>query len=219
MTKRNLLKDVKELRKRRKALGVTQAQLAKMSRVNANTLAQYEAGYAPLNAAVARKLWDVLDRVESERRAEVSLAERKLQERVAELEKENAVLRGVEAAEIYSQNCARLPWMKSLLPAALEQLAQVKARAARLSEQGNLNDPIIKGLLDSLYQEKEGLEKQISELQIAVPIMDKLVGFAVVNYGDALLRGEEWAVQRHKRWKETGEVESVRFEKVGTTED
>ena len=219
MTKRKVRQDVKELRKRRKALGITQAQLAKMARVNANTLAQYEAGYAPLNEDVARKLWDALDRVEGERRSEVSLAEQKLLDRVTELEKENTVLRGVQSAESYAQLCSKLPWMKNHLASALEQLAQVKARAAQLSQQANLDDPIIKGLLDSLYQEKEGLEKQVSEMQAAEPVMRDIAGIAYMRFCDAVRSGESWAVEMFEHWKATGEVPKLVIDSVEEVEE
>jgi transcriptional regulator with XRE-family HTH domain len=219
MTKRSVRQDVKELRKRRKALGVTQAQLAKMSRVNANTLAQYEAGYAPLNADAARQLWDALDRIESSRRSEVSLAERKLQDRVTELEKENTALRGVRSAESYAQLCSKLPWMKSHLASALEQLAQVKARAAQLSEQANLDDPIIKGLLDSLYQEKEGLEKQVSEMQAAEPVMRDISAIAWMRFCESVSRGEQWAVEMLEHYKATGEVPKLVIDSIEKVEE
>jgi DNA-binding XRE family transcriptional regulator len=89
MGKLNWSEDSRFFRQKRKALGITQAKLAKLSGVKRGTIAAIEADHFALSFDVAASLWDALARVEVQRRGEVSVSERKLLDRVAELEKEN----------------------------------------------------------------------------------------------------------------------------------
>jgi transcriptional regulator with XRE-family HTH domain len=67
--------DPKVFRAKRKQLGLTQAQLAKVSKIDRAIIANIEAGRRTLTGQIAESLWNALGEVSHERRAEIAAAE------------------------------------------------------------------------------------------------------------------------------------------------
>jgi transcriptional regulator with XRE-family HTH domain len=134
-----------------------------------------------------------------------------IEKRIRELEKENSILRGIADASYYVGLCSKLPWMKSQLPVAKAMLAEKEAKAAKLPDKDSLSDPIVRGLLDSLYREIGVLENATN----AIPtIYGQLAGDASMKAIDAFQRGEKWAVDAYEHWIKTGEAPTVKIDSI-----
>lgn len=187
----------RSLRSWRESVGLNQLDLAKLSGVPQSNIHRIEDGK---QGVTPRTFARVMTAIEKAR-----------QKRISELEKENSILRGVQEAASYVALCSTLPWMKSQLPLAKTRLAEKKEEAAKLSDTDSLSDPIVRGLLDSLYRE-------IEILGDATSIYGQLAGGAAMNAIDAFQRGDQWAVEAYEHWKATGEAPAVKIDHIEKVE-
>ena len=182
------------LRSWRERVGLNESDLAKRSGVPQSNIHRIERGK---QGVTPRTFARVINGIEK---------------RIRELEKEDSILRGIQDARSYVALCSRLPWMKSQLPAANAMLAEKEAEAAKLSGGDSLSDPIVRGLLDSLYRENEVLETFAG-------VFEQIAGDASMKAIDAFQRGEQWAVDAYEHWKRTGEAPTVKIDSIEKVEE
>lgn len=195
----------KKLQRIRKATGITLDELAAASDLSKSMLSRFEAGQRELSS-------DAFNRLISEI---TSIADKKLLERIAQLEKENSILRGIAAAESNVAMCEKLPWMHGQLVDARARLAQKKLDQERFSR-GNFDDPLIQEVIESHRKECEELAIQIRAMEAAAHTKEAFDSKAFVEnfatqvslrFGAAVLEGNRFEVDVVKKWKETGKTD------------
>jgi len=180
----------RSLRLSREIAGLNQLDLAKLSGVPQSNIHRIEEGKQGVTPRMLTRLMNAI--------------EKGSQKRIRELEKENSILLGVQSAAAHAALCRTLPWMKSQLPAAEARLAEKKAEAAKLSDRDSLDNPIVRGVLDSLYREIKVLENASGAL---ARVYEQIAGDACLHFADAVLNRESLAVEAYEKWKATGETD------------
>lgn len=187
----------KALLAKRESVELSQLELAKMSGVQQSAINRIESGKGPLTPRTFARLMTILER-ESLR----------YEKKVKVLRDQIETLRGIGAARAQVAMCKQLPWMHSGLADAEARLAALEAKHPSYTNVADaLNDPIVRGLLESYERELE---------HATLPAVERWVDH---DFTEHVLRGEQFAVEAQNKWRETGEVMKVRIEKIGTTEE
>src|SRR5438874_11882962 len=87
--------DPKELRKRRKQLGITQHGLAKLAKVKRSLISDIEAGRRPLSEDVSKPLWEAITDAYIERLKGTPEWEKILEKNRQKLEEEKKSAKGI----------------------------------------------------------------------------------------------------------------------------
>ena len=180
------------IRAMRKTLNLSLVKLSELSKISFSMIARAERGGRNLSKKAQARL-------EQAFAAETERLLKNKEMRGVVVEAVGAVVK----AQKYVSTCELLPWMRSNLPAALEQLAAAQANLDKLKpeivEQRDVfEDPFVRGIMESK-------DREIGEL--AVELEGILLCARGAKAGNKLYEG------MFQHWVETGESP---IQKIGT---
>jgi transcriptional regulator with XRE-family HTH domain len=178
----------KEIQDKRKAAGLSQAALARLSGVRQSNVNRIENGKQPLTPHALLRLIKAIEGLANSRTKEIE------------------TLRGIKEARTRVSLCERLPWMYKDLPAARAHLLKMEQEAKSYTD--SLSDPIVVGLLESYEREIE-MYKTVSE---------ELPGIAAMRLAHDVIRGEPDAVDAYKEYLATGRAPRLKIDSIEKVE-
>jgi transcriptional regulator with XRE-family HTH domain len=188
-------KACKKLQAKRESVGLSQLALAKLSGIQQSNINRIESGKQAITPRTLARLMTAIERVSTR------------------LSKEIETLRGIREARTRVAMCERLPWMKQYLPEARAQLTKLEVETR--GGQDSLNDPIVRGILESYEREIKTVEELMS---VREDILGKIAGLSMVRFGQAVRAGDPEAIEQVKRFEATGEAPKLVLDKVEKVE-
>jgi transcriptional regulator with XRE-family HTH domain len=128
MSQLRWFEDPKELRKRRKELGITQHGLAKLAKVKRSLISDIEAGRRPLSEDVRTPLWQAISDMYIERLKGTPEWAKRLEEGRQKLEEEKKSAKGIPLKSLM----VRSPQILQLTPGLIEHLGEIKAQEKQI---------------------------------------------------------------------------------------